>query len=233
MAWHAVAPMEGTSMKIAVLGTGAVGRAVSAKLDELGHDVVVGTRDVDALREREDAAAWLAAHPAVTPLTFRDAAGHGDVVVLATGGGVALDVLDTAGAPHLAGKVLLDITNPLDFSGGFPPRLSVVNDDSLAEQIQRTFPDVRVVKTLNTVNASLMVDPGKLAGGSHTVFVSGNDAEAKQVASDLLTEFGWTDILDLGDLSTARGTEMWLALWVRLMQVQGTAHFNLKIVREP
>ena len=220
-------------MKIAILGTGAVGRALGGKLDELGHEVVVGTRDVEALRKRQDAASWLAEHPAVTPATFFDAAAHGEVVVLATGGGVALDVLHSAGADHLAGKVLLDVTNPLDFSRGFPPTLSVVNDDSLAEQIQRAFRDTKVVKTLNTVNAAIMVAPQQLGGGDHTIFVSGDDAEAKQLAIGMLTDFGWRDIVDLGDLSTARGAEMWLALWVRLLQTQGTANFNLKIVRAP
>jgi len=142
-----------------------------------------------------------------------------------------MEALDAAGASALAGKVLIDVTNPLDFSAGFPPTLIVKDTDSLGEQIQRAFPQTRVVKSLNTLTASLMVDPASLADGSHSVFVSGNDASAKQTVIGLLQEFGHRDVIDLGDISTARGTEMWLPLWLRLMGTLGTAQFNLRIVR--
>ena len=135
-----------------------------------------------------------------------------------------------AGADNLAGKVLIDIANPLDFSQGMPPTLFVKDTDSLGEQIQRAFPETRVVKTLNTLTADLMVRPGTLAEGS-SVFVSGNDADAKAVVSTLLKEFGHTDVIDLGDLSTARGTEMLLPVWLRLWGALGTPIFNFKIVR--
>jgi predicted dinucleotide-binding enzyme len=215
-------------MRIAVLGTGRVGRALAPRLAELGHMVVMGTRDPAATRSRSDDGP-----PTGIALgTFSDAARDAEVVVNATSGGVTLEVLRQSGAENLAGKVLVEVANPLDFSAGFPPTLLVKDTDSLAEQVQREFPDSRVVKTLNTMNADLMVNPSGLAGGDHTVFVCGDDPEAKQVVSGLLAEMGHTDVVDLGDLSAARGTEMFLPLWLRLMQSLGTARFQIKVVRE-
>jgi 8-hydroxy-5-deazaflavin:NADPH oxidoreductase len=226
-------------MDIAVLGTGSVGRTLAGKLSELGHVVVVGTRDPEATLARAESDAmgnppysvWQADHPAVRLAPFAEAAVSGELVVNATGGGGSLDALAQAGAENLAGKVLLDVSNPLDFSQGFPPSLSVKDTDSLAEQIQRAFPDVRVVKALNTMTAAVMVDPGRVGGGDHSVFVSGNDPEAKQTVVSLLQDFGHTDVIDLGDLSTARGAEMYLPLWLRIMGAVGTPFFNIKIVR--
>lgn len=226
-------------MKIAVLGTGMVGQTVAGALSDLGHDVTVGTRDTAATLARTDPdpmgnppyAAWAADHPQVRLATYADAAAGADVVVNATNGSGSLAALRLAGSDNLAGTVLVDIANPLDFSAGFPPTLSVVNTDSLGEQIQREFPQARVVKTLNTMNATLMVDPRSLAGGDHTVFVSGDDADAKQTVMGLLTDLGHTDILDLGDITTARGTEQLLPIWVRLFGVVGSPAFQFKIVR--
>jgi len=226
-------------MKIAVLGTGAVGRAVAAKLADLGHEATVGTRDPRATlaRTEPDAmgnpafSAWHAEHPAVRLATFAEATEEADLVVNATNGGVSIDVLTQAGAANLAGKVLLDVANPLDFSQGFPPSLFVKDTDSLGEQIQRAFPDVKVVKALNTMTAALMIEPGLAAGGDHSVFVSGDDEAAKRTVIDLLTSIGHTDVIDLGDLSTARGTEMLLPIWLRLMGALGTPMFNFKIAR--
>ena len=118
--------------------------------------------------------------------------------------------------------MLLDIANPLDYSQGFPPSLFVGNTDSLAEQIQAAFPEAKVVKSLNTMNALLMADPRQLADGDHSVFVSGNDADAKKIVTELLQSLGHTDVVDLGDLSTARGTESLLPVWVRLFGALGT-----------
>ena len=213
-------------MRIAVLGTGVAGRTVAARLAELGHDVRHGTRDPAATRARED---WSDV-PGTTLATFADAVADADLVVNASNGMASLEVLATA-AEQLAGKVLLDLANPLDFSQGFPPSLSVSNTDSLAEQIQRAHPDARVVKALNTMNAGLMVHPETLAGADHTVFVCGGDEDAKATVTALLRELGHTDVLDLGGLDGARGTEMVLPLWVRLMQQLGTVHFQLKVVR--
>ena len=217
-------------MQIAVLGTGTVGRTVSARLAELGHGVTLGTRDPGATAAREEYAVWSAAHPAVGLATFPDAAASADLVVHAGNGQAALSLLGLAGAENLAGKVLVDISNPLDFSQGFPPTLSVKDTDSLGEQIQRAFPDARVVKTLNTLTAELMVDPGKL-GAESTVFVSGDDAAAKTTVTGLLAALGHTDVIDLGDIATARGPEMYLPLWLRLMGSLGTAGFNIRVVR--
>jgi predicted dinucleotide-binding enzyme len=226
-------------MRIAVLGTGVVGKTVAGRLAELGHDVTVGTRDVAGTLARTEPdgmgnpsyAEWATAHPGVELATFADAAAGAEVVVNATSGGASLDALTRAGADNLAGKVVLDISNPLDFSAGFPPTLSVKDTDSLAEQLQAAFPEARVVKTLNTMTAALMVAPQQLANGDHSVFVSGNDAEAKQAVTALLESMGHTDVIDLGDLSTARGAEMLLPLWLRLMGALGTPMFNIKVVR--
>ena len=226
-------------MKIAVLGTGTVGQTVAAKLSDLGHEVVVGTRDPEATlsRTKPDALGnppfpvWQADHPAVRLAPFADAAAEGELVVNATGGAGSLEALARAGEANLAGKVLLDISNPLDFSQGFPPSLFVKDTDSLAEQIQRAFPAARVVKSLNTMTAAVMVDPGRVGGGDHSVFVSGNDPEAKQTVVALLEDLGHTDVIDLGDLSTARGAELYRPLWLRVWGAVGTPFFNIKVVR--
>ncbi len=160
--------------------------------------------------------------------TFSDATDGAEIVVHAGNGLAALDLLEAAG--DLSGKVLVDISNPLDFSAGFPPTLAVKDTDSLGEQIQRAFPDTRVVKTLNTLTAGLMVHPETLPEAT-SVFVSGDDAGAKAVVTALLTELGHRDVIDLGGIETARGPEMWLPLWLRLMGSLGTADFNLRIVR--
>lgn len=225
-------------MKIAVLGTGMVGRAIAGRLDELGHTVTVGTRNPGQTLARIDAdamgtpplAVWASAHPSVGLGGFADAAAGAELVVNASSGAATLDVLALAGAANLAGKVLVDISNPLDFSHGMPPTLLVKDTDSLGEQVQRTFPEARVVKTLNTLNADLMVHPGTLPEPT-TVFVSGDDPDAKVVVTGLLRSFGHTDVIDLGGIETARGPEMWLPLWLRLMGPLGTATFNLRIVR--
>lgn len=225
-------------MKFAVLGTGAVGRAISGRLDELGHEVTVGTRDPLATRSRQEFdgmgnppfAKWSVEHPGVELASFADAAAQAEIVVNATNGAASLQVLELAGAEHLAGKVLIDVANPLDFSHGMPPTLLISDTDSLGERIQRTYPEARVVKTLNTLSAPLMVRPGTLPEES-SVFVSSDDVEAKEFVSKLLHEFGHSDVIDLGGLSTARGTEMMMPVWLRLWGALGTPMFNYRIVR--
>ena len=225
-------------MKIAVLGTGTVGRTVAARLFGLGHEVTIGTRDPQATLARTEPdgmgnppyAAWAADHAGVSLATFADAAAAAELVVNATSGHGAMPALEAAGADNLADKIILDISNPLDFSNGFPPTLFVKDTDSLGVQVQRAFPQARVVKTLNTLTAELMVHPKNL-GQESSVFVSGDDAEAKATVTELLESFGHTDVIDLGDISTARGTEMLLPVWLRLMGAFGTAAFNFKIVR--
>lgn len=226
-------------MRIAVLGTGSVGRALAGRLAALGHEVTVGTRDVRATMARDEPDAvgnppfptWLESTAGVTVATMADATTGAEVVVNATSGAASLDALAAAGEDNLAGTIVLDVANALDASGGMPPALSVSNTDSLAERIQRRFPTARVVKALNTMNAAVMVDPSRVGGGDHTVFLSGDDAGAKAVVRDLLTTFGWSDIIDLGDITTARGPEMLLPLWLRLFSALGTPVLQFKVVR--
>jgi len=226
-------------MKIGVLGTGFVGQSIAAKLSELGHGVFVGTRDPAGTLAKSEPdmygnppfKVWRDKHPTVEFGSFAQAAVHGELVVNATQGAGSLDALKAAGEKNLAGKVLVDVSNPLDFSKGMPPSLTVCNTDSLGEQIQRAFPQTKVVKALNTVNAFLMVGPRQLADGAHTIFVSGNDAGAKQTVAKLLESFGWRDIFDLGDITTARGTEMILPIWVRAFGVLKNPMFSFKLVR--
>jgi len=226
-------------VRFGILGTGVVGKSIAVRLDGLGHDVIVGTRNPEETLSRTDPdqygnppfGAWQEEHPEVRLGTFAEAAAHGEMVVNATAGAVSLEALEQAGEDNLNGKILIDISNPLDFSKGMPPTLLVSNTDSLGEQIQRRFPEAKVVKTLHTMNAYVMVDPAQLAATDHTVFVSGDDAEAKARVSELLRSFGWSDIIDLGDITTARGTEMVLPIWVRLFGVFQKPIYNFKIVR--
>ncbi len=213
-------------MRIAVIGTGHAGRTLAQGFQRTGHDVIVGTRDPDATRAREE---WLGLDVPLAALGM--VAADADLVVNVTNGQASVAALGEVGSEHLAGKVILDVANPLDFSQGFPPTLSVKDTDSLAEQIQRAFPEARVVKSLNTVTAAVMVDPSTVGDGDTTVFVAGDDEEARQQVSELLRELGWLDIVELDGLQNARGLEMWLPLWVRLMGALGTGEFNIKVVR--
>jgi len=226
-------------MKIAVLGTGMVGRTIAGALAGLGHDVVIGTRDPQATLARTEPdmmgtapfAEWHSANAGVDVAAFADAASGAELIVNATNGAGSLAALAAAGTPNLAGKIIMDIANPLDFSQGMPPSLNPVNTDSLGEEIQRSFPEARVVKTLNTMTASVMVDPARVAGGDHTVFVSGDDADAKAAVTELLKGFGHRDVIDLGDITSARGAEMILPIWLRIWGALGTGEFNFKIAR--
>jgi 8-hydroxy-5-deazaflavin:NADPH oxidoreductase len=214
-------------MNIAILGTGQVGTTLGTRLVECGHSVMLGARSA----ANENAAAWAAAAgPDATHGTFAQAAAFGEVVINATAGTASLAALQSAGAENLRGKILMDVANPLDFSTG-ELRLAVANTDSLAEQIQRAFPEARVVKTLNTMNCQVMVNPGRVPG-RHAVFVSGNDEQAKAAVAGYLRDwFGWPEVIDLGDITTARGVEMVLPLWVSLMGVLGSSNFNFQIAR--
>jgi len=214
-------------MRIAVLGSGNVGRAVAAGLSKAGHDVVVGSRDTS----RPELAQW-SAESGVRLVAPAEAGGHGEVLVNATPGGASAQALSAAGGADLDGTVVLDLANPLDFSRGFPPSLSVSNTDSLAESLQRDFPRLRVVKALNTVNSAVMVDPGRLAAPS-SLCIAGDDADAKATVVEVLASLGWDrgQLFDLGDLAAARGTEAYVLLWVRLLRSLGTADFNVRVVR--
>jgi hypothetical protein len=226
-------------MNIGILGTGMVGQALAGGLAGQGHAVMVGTRNVAETLARTTPdgmgnppfSAWHKQNPQVQLSTFAEAAAHGEMVFNCIAGVVALDALHQAGEANLNGKILVDLSNPLDFSQGMPPSLSICNTDSLGEQIQRALPSAKVVKTLNTLTAALMVNPHILASGDHSIFVSGNDADAKAQVTALLQRFGWQDIIDLGDISSARGTEMLLPLVVRLFGVCQSVMINFKLVR--
>lgn len=215
-------------MKIGVLGTGMVGTTIGTKLVELGHEVMMGSRS----NNNEKATAWVkASGPKAAQGTFADAARFGEILFNCTNGMASVEALRLAGAEKMKGKILIDVANPLDFTKGMPPTLSVSNTDSLGEQIQRVFPDLKVVKTLNTMNCKIMVNPS-LVPGDHDVFVSGNDRAAKASVTEILKNwFGWKSVIDLGDITTARGVEQLLPIWVRLLGILGTANFNFKIVK--
>lgn len=211
-------------MKIGVLGTGMVGMRLAGALLANGHDVRMGGRTA------KTAAAW----NVDLADTFADAAAHGEVLVLAVRGDAALDAVRAAGgAGALAGKVLMDVTNPLDFSGGFPPELieGLQNTYSLGEALQAALPDTHVVKALNTMSNSVMTEPGLLDGPTDT-FLAGNDADAKAAVAGILGEFGWKSPIDLGGIEASRGLEAWLLLWTRVLgPMGGNGLFNLRLVR--
>jgi 8-hydroxy-5-deazaflavin:NADPH oxidoreductase len=222
-------------MKVAIIGSGIVGQTLGKKLVELGHDVILGTRDASKLDEAKGWAGslndWLAAvGNKATVATFADAAAQGEIVINATHGMASLAALQSAGANNLQGKILIDVANELDFSEGMPPKSLATDTISLGEKIQAAFPNTKVVKTLNTMNCNVMVNPQQLADSNHTVFVSGNDADAKAKVTALLQSFGWTDIFDLGDITSARGTEMMMPLWLRAFGKLGNVPYNFKIV---
>jgi len=217
-------------MKIGILGTGMVGATLATRLVKIGHQVMMGSRTANSDAGRE----WLESVGGRARIgTFGDAAAFGEILFDCTNGANSVSALRQAGAANLRGKILIQVGNPLDFSKGMPPSLTVCNTDSLGEQVQREFPDARVVKALNTVNCDVMVDPARVPG-AHDLFICGNDAAAKrEVVSRLGEWFGWKpgNIIDLGDITNSRGTEMFLALWIRLFGMLGTPHFNIHVAR--
>lgn len=212
---------------IAILGTGMVGKTIGTKLISLGHAVMMGSRT----ENNEKAQEWSKSNGSMASYgTFADAAASADIIFNCTSGQVSLEALQLAGRENLQGKILVDLANPLDFSKGMPPSLTICNTDSLGETIQRQFTDVKVVKTLNTLNCELMVDPG-LLNDPGNLFICGNDSEAKFEIDSLLRTFGWEKIIDLGDISASRGMEQLLPVWIRLMGTLGTNKFNFSIVK--
>ncbi len=213
-------------MEIGVLGTGVVGQTIGSKLVQLGHHVMMGSRDA----ANPIAIAWAKkeGHHSLVG-TFMNTAAFGEIIFNCTLGSASLEALHQAGAGNLKGKILIDTSNPLDYSTE-TFTLTVCNTDSLGEQIQRAFPEARVVKTLNTMNSNVMVDPGKLTERSD-VFVSGNDVDAKTTVITILRDwFGWKSVIDLGDITTSRGVEMFIPFWVSLRRVLPAKRFNIKIV---
>ncbi len=217
-------------MKIGILGTGMVGETLGTAMVAKGHEVKMGSRSA----QNEKAKSWVIQNGQYASQgTFADAAQFGEVIFSCTKGEHALEALNLADKINLDAKILVDVSNPLDFSTGMPPTLFLVNDTSLGETIQNSFPETKVVKALNTLTCSLMVDPNKIANGNHNLFICGNNKEAKQKIKDILNEnFNWKkeNIIDLGDITNSRGTEQLLPIWIRLMGALGTADFNFKVV---
>jgi hypothetical protein len=230
-------------MKIAIIGTGIVGKTIAAKLVELNYEVIMGTRNVAdkmASKEKDNYgnppfAEWQKVNEKIKLGSFAEAAAFGDIIINATNGGNSVTALILAGAKNLADKVLIDIANPLDFSNGMPPSLipGLNNTHSLGEEIQKTFPETKVVKTLNTMWCGLMINPGLIGKGDHVNFISGNNKDAKDKVRNILNQFGWANenILDLGDIKAARATESVLPIWLSVMGALNSAAFNFKIVR--
>lgn len=215
-------------MHIGILGTGMVGEGLGSKLVANGHEVRLGSRAANSPK----GAAWVAKTGArASQGTFAQAASFGELVFNCTLGTASVDAVEAAGTANLAGKILVDVANPLDFSRGMPPSLAIPSTDSLGERLQRALPGTRVVKALNTVSVSVMVDPKAVGGGEHDLFLCGNDAGAKGMVRSLLREeFGWTRFVDLGDISASRGTEGYLLLWLRLYGANKTPLFNVRVV---
>jgi len=215
--------------KIAVFGTGVVGNIIGKKLIQLGYTVMMGSRTAT----NEKALTWVDANGKnASAGTFADTASFGEVIFNCTKGEIALEIFEQAGIENFKNKLIIDISNPLDFSKGMPPTLipEYTNTNSLGEEIQKLLPEANVVKTLNIVNCEVMVDPAK-SGGDPTMFISGNNNEAKEKVKGLLNQFGWKDIIDLGDITTARGTEMLLPIWLRTYMATGNGYFAFKIIR--
>jgi 8-hydroxy-5-deazaflavin:NADPH oxidoreductase len=214
-------------MQIGILGSGVTAQTIGSKLIQLGHEVMLGSRD----EANANAVSWAKDQTGQHALygTFMNAASFGEIVFNCTLGSASLGALEQAGAESLQGKILIDTSNPLDRSTD-QWSLTVCNDDSLGEQIQRAYPETKVVKTLNTVNANVMVDPAKLLEQTH-VFVSGDDIEAKATVVRILRDwFGWKQIIDLGGIETSRSVEMYVLLWHSLRNAISSQRFNIKVV---
>ena len=225
-------------MKIGIIGSGMVAQIIGPKLLEEGDEVMISSRDITKeKREFPSAKEWeiqqkskgLNAYAG----SFAEAATFGDLVINCTSGAHSIEALTKVGKANLGDKILLDLANPLDFSKGIPPSLTIANTNSLGEEIQKSFPDIKVVKTLNMINAEVMINPGGI-NGEHDLFICGNDEDAKKrvINEILIIRFHWKNIIDLGDLSAARGMEAYLLLWVRLMNKLGTANFNIHIQKK-
>ncbi len=229
-------------MNIAVLGTGTVGQTLSSKLLELGHNVVMGTRNVAETKSKTTKdgygnpgiGEWIKSNPGIKLATFREAIAFGQLIINATQGGKSLEALKAGNPGDLDGKIIVDIANPLDFTRGMPPLLmpELSNTTSLGEEIQKAFPQSHVVKTLNTMWCGLMINPSMVSSGDHHNFLCGNNPEAKLEVRKLLDQFGWKEenLIDLGDITSARGTEMILPIWLRVMNVKQNGAFNFKVV---
>jgi 8-hydroxy-5-deazaflavin:NADPH oxidoreductase len=229
-------------MKITILGTGNVGQTFASKFIELGHEVMMGTRNVADTMARKATdnygslpfGEWHSKNEKVQLGTFANAVAWGEIILNALQGAITISTIKSLNVSDFDGKILMDISNPLDFSKGFPPTLleGLNNSNSLGEEIQKILPNAKVVKTLNTMFSGIMVNPAMVGNADHNVFVSGNDADAKTKVKAVLVSFGWiaANILDLGDITTARGPELYLPLWLRIYGATNNGAFNIKVV---
>jgi predicted dinucleotide-binding enzyme len=227
-------------MKIGIIGSGQVAQIIGVKLLELGFPVMISSRDINVEKDRgswgklPSAKEWVSEESKkgykAYAGSFSDAAKFGEVIFNCTAGSASIEALSAAGKENLKGKILIDLANPLDFSKGMPPTLTISNTTSLGERIQTAFPETKVIKTLNTVNANIMINP-RIIKNEHDIFICGNDNEAKNwVKKEVLIKwFGWKNIIDLGDISASRGTEMYLPLWLRLWNSTQTPNFNIHV----
>jgi predicted dinucleotide-binding enzyme len=212
--------------QVAVLGSGVVGRRLAAGFKSRGHDVMIGTRDPDKADLRE----WLNGDGAgVRTGSFGEAATHGELLVLAVLGDAALAAINEAGAENFAGKVVIDAMNPLDFSGGFPPKLSISGADSLGERVQAALTDARVVKAFNTIGNEYFVDP-RFSEGAPTMLIAGNDGDAKATVSAVLSDFGWSDVIDIGGIEGSRELEAICIAWVKIGGARGSFDHGFKLL---
>jgi 8-hydroxy-5-deazaflavin:NADPH oxidoreductase len=212
--------------RVGVLGTGDVGRRLAAGFNSRGHEVMIGSRDPGKAELRE----WLSNDGAgIQAAPFREAAEHGELLVLAVLGDAATDVIAQAGAENFSGKVVIDAMNPLDFSGGFPPKLSISGEDSLGEHVQRALPDAKVVKAFNTIGNPYFVDP-KFSEGAPTMLIAGDDEGAKRLVRDVLTDFGWSDTFDIGGIEGSRELEAICIAWVKIGGTRGSWDHGFKLL---
>jgi len=212
--------------RVGVLGTGEVGRRLAAGFRGLGHQVTIGSRDPEKPELRD----WLSVEGGgIQAGTFAEAASRGELLVLAVLGDVADQVIVDSGRENFAGKVVVDAMNPLDFSGGFPPKLSISGEDSLGERVQRALPDARIVKAFNIIGSPYFVDPS-FREGSPTMLIAGDDADAKRTVTDLLADFGWSDVIDIGGIGGSRELEAICIAWVKIGGVRGAWDHGFKLL---
>jgi 8-hydroxy-5-deazaflavin:NADPH oxidoreductase len=211
---------------VGVLGSGEVGRRLAAAFRARGHEVKIGSRDPDKPELRD----WIAGDGAgIAAGTFAAAAEFGELLVLAVLGNAAEQAIAEAGPGNFAGKVVIDTMNPLDFSRGFPPGLSISGDDSLGEHVQRLLPEARVVKALNTIGNPYFADP-LLAGERPTMLIAGDDEVAKRTVDGVLRSFGWPPAVDIGGIEGSRELESLCILWVKIGGARGAWDHGFKLL---
>ena len=212
--------------RVGVLGSGEVGRRLAAGFFSRGHDVRIGSRAPGKPELRE----WLSGDGAgIEAGTFAEAAAHGELLALAVLGNAAVEAIADAGPENFSGKVVIDAMNPLDFSGGFPPKLSITGEDSLGERVQRAVPDAKVVKAFNTIGNPFFVDP-VFSEGRPTMLIAGDDGGAKRTVGDVLADFGWSDPVDIGGIEGSRELEAICIAWVKIGGTRGSWDHGFKLL---